>query len=253
MTPGDLVAALAIPTAAVVDQKVTKKLLIENGSPTAADKRRITEGVSEVRWVAALKPSTVGIAPYADATREYVEIAVLTARLNAGAKGPRLSELIHRAIPYPVLLITSEAGCSTSLSVVHKRWSIAETNKVVLDGEPLAVEVVDPDDSECGIAFHAALAISARAHANLLVLYQWWIDVICALQAAARTGRFVMLTSAQTADRRRIALAACDAIEAKIATTRMAAAKITQMSQRVELNLQLQQLRADLAAALANI
>ena len=252
MTLGDLVAALGIPAAAVVDQKVTKKLLIENAAPTAADKRRITEGVGEVRWVAALKPSTVGIAPYADATREYLEIAVMTARLNPDAKGARLSELIHRAIPYPVLLIASQAGL-TSVSVAHKRWSIAEANKVVLDGEPLAVDVADADDSGCSLAFREALAISARRHVNLLALYQWWIDVICALQAAARTGRFEMLTSAEQAGHRRVALAACGTIEANIAATRMAAAKATQVSQRVELNLQLQQLQADLAAALANI
>jgi len=252
MTPADVVAALAIPPAAVVNQRVTKKLLIDNGAPTAADKRRITDGVNEVRWVAALKPSTIGIAAYSDATREYLEIAVITARLNTDAKTARIAELIHRAIPYPVLLIATQPDCTT-LSAGHKRWSIAESDRVVLDGEVICVDVADDADSPLVVAFGEVLPIASRPHSTLLALYQRWIDAIGALQAAARTGKFIMMDSAADAERRRVALVACATLEANINATRAAATKATQMARRVELNLELQRLQGDLDAALANI
>ena len=61
----------------LVDRRVPKSLLIENGAPTAADRRRIREGIEELRWVASLKPTTIGVAEYRDETREYLEISVL--------------------------------------------------------------------------------------------------------------------------------------------------------------------------------
>ena len=91
-----------------MDQRVPKKLLLENGAPTAADKRHINEGIEELLWLAALKPTTIGVPDYRDDVREYLEIAVLRLSLRAGAKVPRLVEMVHRAVPYPLLLITAQ-------------------------------------------------------------------------------------------------------------------------------------------------
>ena len=108
MTADDLLTALDLPAATRVDQRVPKKLFLENGAPTAADRRAISDGVEECRWVAALKPHTVGVPAYRDAQREYLEIAVLHTTVRAGtsaAQLARLAELTHRAIPYPVVLL----------------------------------------------------------------------------------------------------------------------------------------------------
>ena len=100
------ISALSLPPHSRVDRRVPKKLLLEHGAPTAADKRHITEGIDEIRWLAALKPETIGVQAYRDTDRDYSEIAVLSMNLRVGAKVPRLMELLHRAIPYPVLLLT---------------------------------------------------------------------------------------------------------------------------------------------------
>ena len=76
---------------------------------------------------------------YRDDVREYLEIAVLRLTLRAGAKAARLVELVHRAVPYPVLLST-EQGERAGLSLAHKRWSQGEAGKTVLEGEVVAVE-----------------------------------------------------------------------------------------------------------------
>ena len=107
MNSFDLIAALALPDSALVDRRVPKTLLIENGAPTAADKRRIREDIEEIRWLAALKPTTIGVAEYRDVAREYLEIAVLQLALRSGASrrsnhrtgtpGSSLSGAAHRA------------------------------------------------------------------------------------------------------------------------------------------------------------
>ena len=60
MNGADLIAALDLPPGALVDRRVPKTLLVQHGAPTAADKRRINEGIEEMQWVATLKPSTIG-------------------------------------------------------------------------------------------------------------------------------------------------------------------------------------------------
>ena len=110
--PG-FIASLGLPDGCRVDQRVPKKLLLENGAPTAADKRLIADTVEEIQWVAALKPNTIGVPDYRDDQREYLEIAVLAVTLRSQpgqdkakpANAARLAELVHRAVPYPDLLL----------------------------------------------------------------------------------------------------------------------------------------------------
>ena len=96
-----VINALPLPQDARVDQRVPKKLLLEQGAPTAPDKRQIQEGLEEMFWVAALKPTNVAVPEFRDDVREYLEIAMLTATLRSATQPTRLVELIHRAIPYP--------------------------------------------------------------------------------------------------------------------------------------------------------
>jgi hypothetical protein len=51
------------------------------------------------------EPVTRSFAAASIARGSYLEIAVLTVALRPAAKPTRLIELIHRAIPYPVLLV----------------------------------------------------------------------------------------------------------------------------------------------------
>ena len=189
MNSFDLIAALALPDDALVDRRVPKTLLIENGAPTAADKRRIQEGVAEIRWLAALKPNTVGVAEYRDAAREYLEIAVLQLTLRSGARAARLIELVHRAVPYPVLLIARQ-GDTTELSLAHKRWSQGETGKTVVDGDVVTAEMDNGRASRITTTFCESLAITRQPRGSLHALYQAWIDAVQALRAARVTGDF---------------------------------------------------------------
>ena len=185
----DPIAALALPEGALVDRRVPKTLLIENGAPTAADKRRIREGIEEIQWLAVLKPTTVGVGEYRDAVREYLEITVLKLVFRSGASADRLTELVHRAVPYPLLLMTWQEGVP-ELSLAHKRRSQGEAGKTVIDGHLIAVRLGDGCVDECATAFCGALALTRQPRATLHALYQGWIDAVQALRAASVTGVF---------------------------------------------------------------
>jgi len=244
LTPEQVLAALNVPPAAVVGQRVPKKLLLENGAPTAADKRLINQGVEELRWAAVVKPSTCGVPEFRDAVREYLEIAVLQVRSRSTTRVGRLLELIHRAIPYPVLLIAEDAdGCR--LSLAHKRLALNEAAKVVLDGESESVELASAN-GEFAAEFLEALSITRQPKGTLYALYQGWLDTVLALKAAAITGRFTIHDAASRVELRRRALRRVAELQDRIEILRREAAKASQMARQVELNLQLRKLEGEL-------
>lgn len=246
MQAKDVLEALQLPGGALVNQRVPKKLLIENGAPTAADKQQINEGIEEIHWVAALKPSNCGVPEFRDEQREYLEIAVLHLSLRSDARQPRLVELLHRAVPYPMLLVTSQQA-DLQLSLAHQRWSQNEAGKVVLDGELVHAEI--GDGGSMVMEFLSAMAITQQPRGNLYRLYQGWIDTLRALHAAQRTGSFRLAEDAAAAAARHYALQACSELEAMITGLRTRAAKERQIARQVELNLQIQQLQKRLSAA----
>ena len=168
MTSDEMLAALDLPASSRVDQRVPKKLLLEHGAPTAADKRFINEGVEALLWLAALKPTTIGVPEYRDEVREYLEIAVLRLTLRAATKATRLVELVHRAVPYPLLLLT-EQDERPGLSAAHKRWSQGDAGKTVLEGDVVAAEWEVEHDGESWPAFSNALALGKQPRTTLHV------------------------------------------------------------------------------------
>lgn len=251
MTPAQVIEALALPHDALVGQRVPKTLLVEHGAPTAADKRLIEAGVAELRWVAALKPTTVGIAAYRDQTREVVELAVLALAARGVTPGQltRLIELVHRAIPYHLLLITTDrdgpaGGGPPSLSLADKRWSQNEGGKVVLDGDMIRSDLA-AHSPQVRSDLLAALAITQKPRAHLYALYRAWIDAALAAEAARHTGSFAAAEPPQRALERQDALRTCAALEASMASIRVAAARERQMARQVELNLQLRRLQTE--------
>jgi hypothetical protein len=239
MTADDLIAALALPVGSRIAQRIPKKMLAENGAPTAADKRQITDNIEELTWSAVLKPDTVGVPAYRDETREYLELSVVSVTLRPKASPTRIMELIHRAIPYPVILVASQES-SLSLSLAHKRWSQNEAGKTVLDGEALCANLTGtPSESE----FLAALALSAQPRNDLKALYQGWLDTVIALHAADITGTFIKSTTPQHAETRRVALQECQRLETEINRLSAVATREKQSPRQVDANLDIQRLK----------
>ena len=246
MNSDRIIAALALPPETRVDQRVPKKLLVENGAPTAADKRQINEGIEELLWLAALKPTTIGVPEYRDDVREYLEIAVLSLALRPDAKAGRLVELIHRAIPYPLLLVAEQSD-NLTLSLAHKRWSQGEAGKMVLDD---AVTLCDLVEHAATAAFLDSLSLAVQPRSHLLDLYQGWINCLEAFQAAQITGRFAPSNSNEAALARREALVKYDHLVRQITALRAQAEKESQISRRVDLNLEIKRLEDELAESM---
>lgn len=273
LSVSELVDALCLPASCRVDQRVPKKMLAEHGAPTTADRRLLTDGIEELQWIAALKPGTVAIPEHRADGREYLEVAVLSMQVRAtygkASQWLRLAELVHRAVPYPVLLIQTlvpsaaatpdeappRPPAKLALSLAHKRAAQNETGKVVLDGELIRTELGGTNGIAPQIATRLleALALDRQPHQDLMALYQGWMDCLTAAEAARITGHFRLTADPSEAAEKREALRACLLLEQEAARLRNQASKERQIAKQVDLNLALQRLQADLNAARARL
>jgi len=255
----DFIVSLALPHSTLVNERIAKKLLIENGAATPADKRAINEGIDELIWVAALKPNNVGMPAYRDDSREYLEIAILSMRCRAAARSNRITELIHRSIPYPVLLVAikepdaertenkisrralAPGSPLLNVSVADKRFSQSDTQSMVLEDGVTEVQIEDDSRLE---AFASALNLGKQPRDNLLRLYHGWAAVLDAYRASRITGAFN--PNLPSREERRDGITEFERIEREISIFRNQAAREKQVNRRVELNLEVKRMEAQL-------
>ena len=236
---------MAIPNSCYLGKRVYKKLFHENAKLSATDKKAFREDVDTITWQYTLKPSTIAIKPYADKEQEYIEIAVIQVDLKTQHRTERIAEIIHRTIPYPLVLVFAYKS-SFLLSLATKRFSQAQHRAIVAD-KFLATDWIDPTSSTLVQAeFLSSLAVASLPHRNHRALYFALADRVIALACATRTGRFVLETGADRLEKQRQVLAACRNLELRIAEERASLKKETQFNRQVERNVRIKQMEKEL-------
>ena len=297
-----LAQALALPAAAYIGQRIAKSLLAEQiaslPGTTAADKRLATDLLAGLHWLAALKPATCGLAAWQTETHDYLEIAVLHAELRppssrkASSRSPatatqtsksqsRLIELIHRAIPYPVVLIISQSGAegeaesdtegetkrnksAAPLSLAHKRLPLSASSAVVLEQMITTKSIAlcaDNTPATCQflqyIAFNSASSTSINTSISTLrdlyARYSDWLHAAEGLAAAEHTGQFQVSASTAQASARRIALGNFEKINIQLNSLRAQARKASQLGSRATLHQQITDLMAQRQRLIAKL
>lgn len=229
--------ALALPPESMVNMRVAKKILAEQAGFAAGDRRSLQDGIEACLWVAALKPENIAVPAYKDEQREYLEIAVLSLELRSGAKAVnRIQELVHRAIPYPVLLI-AHTGSGVMLSVGHKRASLGEKNTVVLES---LVQTQAKEE-----ALLSAMAVSYQPKKNLFAFYQGWLACIQAAKVAGISGQYTPALTLKGQEEQRAAFEEYERLGAEIAGLTAQAKKKKQVAKLVALNERIALLRQE--------
>lgn len=237
--------SMAIPDACQLGKRVFKKLFHENAKLGATDKKAFREDIDTITWQYTLKPSTIPIQPYEDDQREYHEVAVLHADLKTRKRTARIAEIMHRAIPYPLLIVLAhEKVCA--LSTAHKRFSQAEKGAIVAEDSIITdwIDLSNPTPAQ--IDFMDSLAIANLPHTHFFAFYAAIVGRLVALDCARLTGEYRLESASSKRRARRNRLAACHDLEGRIEEFRAAIKKETQFNRQVELNTKMKELEKEL-------
>lgn len=243
---------LALPEAAHLGKRVYKKLFFENAELSAADRRAFTDDVEAVTWQYTLKPGTLPVGVYQDDERDYSELAVIEVELRDTKRAQRLAEIIHRTIPYPLLLILRQND-HLAVSSAHKRASRAERGAVVAEEIQITawMDVEAPEDVEQ--AFLESLALRQQPNSDYYALYDGWHQRLLALACARLSGTFRVPSRAEQQRQRRETLTECHRLEGEISRLRAEIKKENRFNRQVELNTRIKQLEKQLQQATAGL
>ena len=251
--------ALCFPEATHLQRTVTKKQLFEHGALKGRDKKLFQEAVKNIYWEYTLKPSTCQILSYKDDEREYLEVVVLQVKMKAQKGHKRIAEIIHRVIPYPLLIgffidnksydehqnekegDIRHSSDLFALSVAPKRYSQLEQGAYVVERFFTTYWMNADKLNEHETAFIASLAWSKLPLETYGALYNAWTDRFIGYECAALSGTFVI----DKTDNRLEYLTQCRDIESKISELR-AQLKKEVFKRQVELNIQIKQLEQKL-------
>lgn len=240
---------LGIPDSCHLGKRVFKKLFLENADLGSTDKKAIRDDVESVTWVYKLSPETIAIPGYEDDDREYHEIAVLQIDTKTQKRTRRIAEIIHRAIPYPLVLVFRHLGDSDAkdclFSLAHKRFSQSEKGAIVADEfhDSPWFDLCDPTDVQS--SFLASLKMAELPHSDLFVFYSAMVDRMIALDCARLSGQFTVGTKENQVDRLQT-MRECRRIETQITELRAEIKQEDQFNRRVELNVKIKDLENEL-------
>lgn len=118
------------PKNCLINSVIPKKDFYEAGFKNS-DKNLFTNNVKQIKWVYSLKETNIQIPPYKDDEKEYLETEIFTLKLKKDNKIERVCELIHRFIPYPLLIVLYYKD-KIMLSVANKRDSKIDKDAIKL-------------------------------------------------------------------------------------------------------------------------
>lgn len=240
-----LYEGMGIPDSCLLGKTVFKKLFHENIGLGATDKKIFRDDIDTVIWQYTLKPNTIPIQPYENGNREYLEIAVLQVDLKTQRRTSRIAEIIHRAIPYPVVVVF-DFGKMCALSLAHKRFSQAEKEAIVAEdiiiSEWIDLSALTPVQQ----AFLDSMAVTMLTHTHFLSFYSALLDRVIAMDCARLNGEYRVESTEEKRTVRRERLSACRELEGRIAEYKAAIKRETQFNRQVELNTKIKELEKQL-------
>jgi len=236
---------LKIPDKCMLEKTVYKKLFYENAKFSATDKKWFTKDVNYIKWKYTLKPSSTLIFAVKEQDYHYDEISVIEVGLDNDLHIERLADIIHRTIPYPLLIVFRNDDY-IRFSVADKRFNKADDQAATIN-EYWITEQIDQEltiDTEK--AFVEQLAYDVQPRLNLKVFYKGWIEAFIAFKISKVTGIFEMLNEQHKKENRIKILNEYRVKEEKIKYLRSKLKKEEAFNEKVKLNVDIKGLEKEL-------
>lgn len=234
---------LGLPEKALLQARIYKKQLLENADLTISDRKWINEEIESIEWRYTLKPATVAIPKYQDAEREYIEIALLHITLKANTHVKRLSEVVQRAIPYPLIVVFEHAD-SLLISLADKRINRSDSSKLTVEQFFESGWLhSSAAQSEVIAQFGSSLGFTQLAQLDLYAFYQSIITRLNALEAAKHTGKFTLTADVEADKLRQEYLQTLKQLELQLTSLKAQVKNETQFNRKLEGNVQIKQLK----------
>ena len=210
----------------------------------AFDKKIINEHIKKVTWKYCLKPDTINIQPYKSDERDYLEIEIMEVQLNDASKIKRIAEIIMRAIPYPILLVLVKES-QIQLVTGDMRKNLSDSSKVTVEDFSFTGWIdLNVEDNFRDNLF-TELNISKLSYINFYEMYKDITAKVNLYNVSKIKGEVVNSETVSDSD-----VKACydkiKSIEVEISALKSKVKKAGSIKEKVELNIQVDNLKKEI-------
>lgn len=231
---------LNFPDSCFVGQRIAKVLFAENGPLTPGDRKTFRSDIEEIFCSYILDDNHgVMLNSYTDAEHDFSCLAQIDVALKKPGKAARITEICHRAMPYPLIVILHEEE-KLWFSMAEKRFSRDGKEQVVLEQQTDTGWIGNRFLQE----FSEAAAFAKFKKNSYLELYRHYVALLDVLKTAEITGSFQQ--SSISPEERRQLLEELHQLQNQLVGLKAKAKKEAELSRLVEINMQAKKLNHEI-------
>ena len=228
------------PASCFVGQRIAKVLFAENGPLTPGDRKTFRSDIEEIFCSYILDDNHgVMLNSYTDAEHDFSCLAQIDVALKKPGKAARITEICHRAMPYPLIVILHEEE-KLWFSMAEKRFSRDGKEQVVLEQQTDTGWIGNRFLQE----FSEAAAFAKFKKNSYLELYRHYVALLDVLKTAEITGSFQQ--SSISPEERRQLLEELHQLQNQLVGLKAKAKKEAELSRLVEINMQAKKLNHEI-------
>jgi len=239
---------LQLPLRSAINTKITKAFFKRNFDLTVADRYVLDKQMISIELLASISPENTNITLYSADDISYNEIVIVIASIahdNFTGEHFKVAELINKYIPYPILLCVYDTE-QMVWSTFDKRINQNDTNKRIIEKRHFTEIIPLQDKTPLQDKFLNSLVFSNLRKTNLYELYNSYTERIFALQASNLNSTFTVRTRSR-AQQDMLFFEKITKLKQEIESLSNEAKKETQLNKQVNLNLQIQDKRSEMA------
>jgi len=186
----DFIQLLKLPQRTIVNNKITKKVIVESNQLSASEKRLVKDDIAEIIWLAVIKPDTYNVQSYITNDLIFDEVHFINVKINTPTKLNKIADLFHKIIPYHVVLFI-EHNNNIAVSCANKRINLNDTEKRIIENIITTTWFSYVEDSKIIIPFFNSVAIPNIVCSTLNNLYSSIVNSVNNLIVSTVTGAFI--------------------------------------------------------------
>lgn len=218
--------------------KIPKKAIFEQAKLKTRDKNIFTKKVDKILWLYALKPNNIGIKPYTDEEKEYLEVEVIEVIMKKPDEIDRIADILQRFISYPTLLIF-KYNEQLKLCVAHQRDHKSDKEKITLTDLQITnwINLLELDQFDSKLFEN--LKLENLDQTNFYLLYSNIFDNIIIYNGSKEVNKELKLSANEI----KFINDQLYELDKKISNIKVELKKETQYDLQGELNIQIQDLK----------
>lgn len=231
-----------------INKKLDKKMFYDFADINKKEKTAITKNIERMELTYLLTPTTINIQAFINEDYHFEGIMFVTVSLKEGTTEKDikvLEEVIHGALPHPVVL-TFSFQSKILISTGMKRLSKVNKSTVVLETIHRTDWIVDVRGEPVVSDFLQSIQLFNLNFSNF---YEFYKDIDMAVEAFENTntiGTFKIIKEDEQREAQQSLIHQIHEIEQSITRLKTSIKKETQFNKKVELNIKVQKLIKEL-------